>query len=123
MATDDRPLRIALLSYRGNPNSGGQGVYVHYLTRELVAFVQTLRTMDLRKSPSISETVDWARALVLLHADSLAPDVVRDALAAVLGKNRLRTVELTTNYRTILDYNCSNFYALTVGLLADSVAR
>jgi lytic murein transglycosylase len=30
---------------------------------------------------------------------------------------------LTTNYRSILDYNCSNFYALTVGLLADSVAR
>ena len=30
---------------------------------------------------------------------------------------------LTTNYRTILDYNCSNFYALTVGLLADAVSR
>jgi lytic murein transglycosylase len=30
---------------------------------------------------------------------------------------------LTTNYRTILDYNCSNFYALAVGLLADSVSR
>ena len=30
---------------------------------------------------------------------------------------------LTTNYRTILDYNCSNFYALSVGLLADSVSR
>ncbi len=30
---------------------------------------------------------------------------------------------LTTNYRTILDYNCSNFYALTVGLLSDSVSR
>jgi membrane-bound lytic murein transglycosylase B len=29
---------------------------------------------------------------------------------------------LTTNYRTILDYNCSNFYALTIGLLADSVS-
>lgn len=29
---------------------------------------------------------------------------------------------LTTNYRTILDYNCSNFYALSVGLLADAVA-
>ncbi|HMJ93302.1 MAG TPA: lytic murein transglycosylase, partial [Allosphingosinicella sp.] len=28
---------------------------------------------------------------------------------------------LTTNYRTILDYNCSNFYALSVGLLADAV--
>jgi len=54
------------------------------LTRDLVAFVQTLRTMDLRKSPSISETVDWARALVLLHADSLSPDLVRDTLNVIL---------------------------------------
>ena len=30
---------------------------------------------------------------------------------------------LTTNYRTILDYNCSNFYALSVALLADAIAR
>jgi len=30
---------------------------------------------------------------------------------------------LTTNYRTILDYNCSNFYALSVGLLSDAIAR
>jgi lytic murein transglycosylase len=30
---------------------------------------------------------------------------------------------LTTNYRTILDYNCSNFYALTVALLSDAVSR
>jgi membrane-bound lytic murein transglycosylase B len=30
---------------------------------------------------------------------------------------------LTTNYRAILDYNCSNFYALSVGLLADEVSR
>ena len=30
---------------------------------------------------------------------------------------------LSTNYRTILDYNCSNFYALSVGLLADAVSR
>jgi lytic murein transglycosylase len=30
---------------------------------------------------------------------------------------------LTTNYRTILDYNCSNFYALSVGILADSISR
>lgn len=31
------PLRIALLTYRGNPQSGGQGVYTHYLSRELAA--------------------------------------------------------------------------------------
>ncbi len=30
---------------------------------------------------------------------------------------------LTNNYRVILDYNCSNFYALSVGLLADEIAR
>lgn len=54
------------------------------LTRELVAFVQSLRTLDLRKSPSISETVDWARALILLHADSLQPDLVRDTLNVIL---------------------------------------
>ena len=54
------------------------------LVRELVTFVQTLRTMDLRKSPSISETVDWARALVLLHADSLSADMVRDTLNVIL---------------------------------------
>ena len=30
---------------------------------------------------------------------------------------------LTSNYRVILDYNCSNFYALTVGLLADEIGK
>ncbi len=54
------------------------------LTRQLVAFVQSLRTLDLRKAPSISETVDWARALILLHADSLEPALVRDTLNVIL---------------------------------------
>ena len=54
------------------------------LTAKLVAFVQTLRTLDLRKAPSISETVDWARALVLLHADSLRPELVRETLNVIL---------------------------------------
>ncbi|HEU5285617.1 MAG TPA: lytic murein transglycosylase [Sphingomicrobium sp.] len=34
-----------------------------------------------------------------------------------------RAYLLTTNYRAILDYNCSNYYALAVGLLADAIAR
>ena len=54
------------------------------LNRELVAFVQTLRTMDLRKSPSISETVDWARALLLLHAHALDSEMVRETLNVIL---------------------------------------
>jgi MoxR-like ATPase len=54
------------------------------LTKELVAFVQTLRTLDLRKVPSISETVDWARALILLHAKALETDLVRETLNVLL---------------------------------------
>ncbi|MBS0408384.1 MAG: MoxR family ATPase [Proteobacteria bacterium] len=54
------------------------------LTKSLVAFVQTLRTLDLRKSPSISETVDWARALILLHAAALEPELVRETLNVLL---------------------------------------
>jgi MoxR-like ATPase len=54
------------------------------LTRELVAFVQTLRTLELRKLPAISETVDWARALLLLHAGALDPDLVRETLSVIL---------------------------------------
>jgi MoxR-like ATPase len=54
------------------------------LNRQLVAFVQALRTMDLRKSPSISETVDWARALILLHAHTLDSDVVHETLNVLL---------------------------------------
>jgi MoxR-like ATPase len=41
------------------------------LCTQIVQFVQRARTLDLRKAPSIAETVDWARTLVLLSADSL----------------------------------------------------
>jgi MoxR-like ATPase len=54
------------------------------LTEHLVAFVQALRTMDLRKSPSISETVDWARVLLLLNAEALDANMVRDTLNVLL---------------------------------------
>jgi MoxR-like ATPase len=54
------------------------------LTKELVAFVQGLRTLELRKVPSISETVDWARALILLHAKALEPELVRETLNVLL---------------------------------------
>ncbi len=54
------------------------------LNEQLVKFVQALRTMDLRKPPSISETVDWARALILLHAHALEPNMVRETLNVLL---------------------------------------
>ena len=40
-----------------------------------------LRDIELRKVPSISETVDWARALVLLHAEALSADLPVPTLA------------------------------------------
>ena len=54
------------------------------LRTQLVRFVQTLRTLDLRKLPSISETVDWARALILLHAEALDVELVRETLSVLL---------------------------------------
>ncbi len=54
------------------------------LNRQLVAFVQMLREEDLKKLPSISETIDWARVLMLLHADSLEVEMVRNTLNVLL---------------------------------------
>jgi MoxR-like ATPase len=54
------------------------------LRTQLVRFVQALRGLDLRKLPSISETVDWARALVLLHAGALDAALVRETLNVIL---------------------------------------
>lgn len=54
------------------------------LRRQLVGFVQGLREGDLKKLPSVSETIDWARTLVLLHADQLEPQMVRDTLNVLL---------------------------------------
>jgi MoxR-like ATPase len=57
------------------------------LGRALVHFVQSIRAIDLRKTPSVSETLDWARALVLLGARSLEAKTVRETLG-VLVKHR-----------------------------------
>jgi MoxR-like ATPase len=54
------------------------------LRRSLVRFVQRLRGLDLRKLPSVSETIDWARALLLLNVAELDPAVVRDTLNLLL---------------------------------------
>jgi len=54
------------------------------LRRKLVAFVQMLREQDLKKLPSISETLDWARVIMLLHADDLTPHLVHDTLNVLL---------------------------------------
>jgi MoxR-like ATPase len=50
----------------------------------VVAFVQSLRKLDLRKPPSVAETIDWARSLILLHVSDLDPRWVERSLNVLL---------------------------------------
>lgn len=54
------------------------------LSREIVAFVQKLRTEDLFKKPGVAETIDWAKCLLALDVISLSPEVISDTLGAIL---------------------------------------
>ena len=54
------------------------------LRHQLVQFVHSLRQLDLKKTPAISETIDWARSLLLLHADKLEEETVRNTLNVLL---------------------------------------
>ncbi len=64
------------------------------LLKQLVTFVQGLRAMDVRKQPSISETVDWARTLLLMHASELDEELVRSTLNVLLKhESDIRSVD------------------------------
>ena len=54
------------------------------LSREVVAFVQKLRTEDLFKKPGVAETIDWAKCLLALDVINLSPAVIADTLGAIL---------------------------------------
>ncbi len=54
------------------------------LARQAVEFVQRLRKADMRKSPSISETLDWANALVSLNAKNIDKETLEDTISVLL---------------------------------------
>ncbi|UPT94797.1 MoxR family ATPase [Bradyrhizobium barranii subsp. apii] len=54
------------------------------LRRQMVGFIHEIRSLDLKKLPSVSETIDWARVLVLLQATELDTDIVKDTLNVLL---------------------------------------
>jgi MoxR-like ATPase len=54
------------------------------LNARLVGFVHGLRALNLKKLPAVSETLDWARTLLLLNADVIDEDLVRSTLGALL---------------------------------------
>ena len=50
------------------------------LRDQLVSFIQQIRKLDLKKVPSVSETIDWAKVLMILNATDLRPDLIKDTL-------------------------------------------
>jgi MoxR-like ATPase len=68
------------------------------LAEQLVRIIGVLRGLDLRKAPSVSETIDWARTLVALGLDTLDDDAVRTSLGVVL-KHRSDLVKASSELR------------------------
>jgi MoxR-like ATPase len=54
------------------------------LANDIVSVIQRIRKLDLKKHPSISETLDWARALLLLNVDNIDQDLVTETLSVIL---------------------------------------
>ncbi len=71
----DRELEIVRLHEPGLPET---------VARRLVEIVHMVRQLDLKKPPSIAESIDWARALLLLGADDIDAEVFRRTLSVVV---------------------------------------
>ena len=72
------------------------------LAREITTFMQSLRRLKLVKTPGVAETLDWAAALVALHADALDETLVRETLGCLLkDESDLRTAERTLDDRPL----------------------
>ena len=75
------------------------------LSREVVAFVQKLRGMDLFKLPGVAESIDWCKALTALDAVALDPATVDDTLGVLLKYqddiSRIRGAEATAILREV----------------------
>ena len=76
MASVNRPLRIALLSYRSKPHSGGQGVYVRHLSRELAARGHRVEVFSGQPYPELDANPGLGEGPVLRAVPSL--DLYRD---------------------------------------------
>ena len=70
----DLELKIVKLKF---PNLGDR------LSAQLVDAIRRIRTMDLKKKPAISETLDWAQALIALQVEDLSLDVLRETLNVI----------------------------------------
>ncbi|MGW7076007.1 glycosyltransferase family 4 protein [Streptomyces sp. NPDC054871] len=77
-ADGDRPLRIALLTYKGNPFCGGQGVYVRHLSRELARLGHSVEVIGAQPYPVLDEGLEGLRLTELPSLDLYrSPDPFR----------------------------------------------
>jgi MoxR-like ATPase len=71
----DLEMRIVRLKIPGIKNR---------LAAQLIDAIRKIRDLDLKKKPCVSETLDWAQALIALQIEELSPEVIRDTLNLIL---------------------------------------
>jgi hypothetical protein len=67
----------------------------------LVDAIRKIRTLNLKKSPSISETIDWAQSLIALQINELTPEVVSETLN-IICKYQIDMEKVRKNINRIL---------------------
>lgn len=86
------------------------------LLSQLVLFVQSLREANIRKKPSIAETVDWARTLILMHSTELDSKLVRSTLNVLLKhESDIQSVEKDIHSMVMQSVNQNNDGRLSSG--------
>ncbi len=73
------------------------------LAGQMVDAMARIRELDLKKRPSISETLDWARALIALQVDTLSPEIVADTLN-VICKHREDARQVREQVRQVVNF-------------------
>ena len=71
-------------SWKNASSKAGSPASRNALRAQIVGFINQVRTLDLKKLPSVSETIDWARVLVLLQSSELDHETVKDTLNVLL---------------------------------------
>ena len=72
------------------------------LARRLVDTIRNIRDLDLKKKPCISETLDWAQALLALQVEDLSPEIVTDTLN-VICKYRVDVGQVVEKMEKIME--------------------
>jgi MoxR-like ATPase len=72
------------------------------LARQICLFVEAMREMDLDKRPGVTETLDWAMALLELHQDHLSPEITQATLGC-LAKTKRDTERVQRDLSNLLE--------------------